>query len=410
VLTLRTSFLGRLNRVTCFLPHFRSFLRTVALVAAFLACGSCEAAESSRAGLPPALSNAEARLIEAVQRGESLDLIDAALIASGVTESAPRERWLRVRDARYAVMDLPAIARLPANHRPAAILAGLHREILAGKFHPSATLLQDTLATGNYNCVTATILYHDLCARCDVPAEIVAQSGHVHSRLPGPPSEEIETTRRDWFTREAEPPPAAAKIKSASITVCRVISPTQLLGRVYYNRALAALERQQFAPAIDLLHLSLALDAHDRDARENLLAGFNNWALALSEAGDHAAAAEKITAGLAFDGNYQPLRVNELHVHQQWVAALCQRADYAGAVALLETGRTRRPEAPLFTAGQKPVFEAWLRDCTARGDAATAAQVLEQARQRLGTNVSFTLEARPTQRPSTTGPSAAGMK
>jgi hypothetical protein len=295
-----------------------------------------------------------------------------------------------VRDGRYAALDLQGIFHLPVNHRPAAILAGLHREILAGRFRPTATLMHDTLATGDYNCVTATILFHDVCTRCGVPAEIVAQSGHVHSRIVGSPSEDVETTRRDWFTRDT----SATSQPKTQVGSCRVISPTQLLGRVYYNRALGALERQQFAAAIDLLRMSLALDEHDRDARENLLAGLNNWALALCEAGDHAAAAEKIAAGLAFDARYQPLRVNDLHVHQQWVSALCQRADYAQAVTLLEAGRSRRPEAALFSAGQKPVFEAWLKDCTARGDSAAAAEVLRQAKQHLGDAI-LTLEARP---------------
>jgi hypothetical protein len=353
------------------------------------------AAESFSVDSVASLSPAEHELLSVTRRGEtnSFDLINGALIASGVTEASARQRWLRVRDARYSSIDLPAIARLPIAQRPAAILAGLHREILAGGFRPSATLIHETLATGDYNCVTATILFHDLCLRCGVPAEIIAQSGHVSSRLVGPPSEEVETTRRDWFTREPEQ--ATSAHKPAPITIRRVISPSQLLGRVYYNRALAALEQRKFAAAIDLLCVSLTLDEHDHDARENLLAGLNNWALALCETGDHAAAAERIAAGLALDATYQPLRVNELHVHQQWVAELCQRANYAQAVALLEAGRTRRPEAPLFTAGQKAVFEAWLRDCTTRGDTATAAQVLHQAKRHLGAGANIILEARP---------------
>jgi hypothetical protein len=343
----------------------------------------------------PAIHSSEAELLADARDGElQLDLIEAALISSGVTDRSERARLLRVRDAHYAEIDLTAIARLPLRKRAPALLAGLHREILRGKFRPTATLIQDTLTGGDFNCVTATILFHDLCQRCNVPVEIVAQSGHVTSRLKTIPQEEIETTRPDWFTR----PEADVVIRSAapsSSETKRVISPTELLGRVYYNRALAALEQKQFAKAIELLQLSLALDPRDHDARENLLAGLNNWALALCDSRDYLAAAECISRGLQLQASHAQLRSNDLHVHQKWVAHLCEQQDFSQAIEILEAGRSRRPEAALFSAGQRAVYEAWLKRCISSGDATTAAKILRESHQKFGPQAKLTLEARP---------------
>lgn len=356
-------------------------------------------ARNSHSLPPPQVSRIESRLLADARDGElrQFDLIEAAIIASGVTDDAERARWLRVRDARYAAMDLPAIAHLPTEHRPAAVLGALHREILAGKFQASATLLPATLATGDFNCVTATVLYFDLCSRAGVPVAIVAQSGHVNCRLLGPPANEVEPTRRDWFTREWN----ETRLPEARSTEARqVISPVELLGRIYYNRALAELEKREFSTAISLLQVSIELDEADRDAQENLRAALNNWALALCEQGQYAAAVERIEMGLKLDSHYPMLLTNELHVHQQWALHLCRQGDFAGAIRVLEAGSRRQPEAPLFVTGKKSVFEMWVKACAAKGDTAAAAQVLRQAQAMLGPQSRVTLEAKPVMRVS----------
>lgn len=353
------------------------------------------AGEQSWGETLPAIHAAEAELLADARDGQlQLDFIEAALISSGVTDRQQRAHWLQVRDARYVALDLAAVVRLPARKRAPELLARLHREILTGEFRPTATLVHETLSQGDFNCVTATILFHDLCHRCQVPAEIVAQSGHVSSRLVSAADEEIETTRADWFQRDVviKSPLSPATEKK------RVITPAELLGRVYYNRALATLEQKQFGKAIELLQLSVALDPNDRDAQENVLAGLNNWALALCDAHDYAAAAEHIATGLARQATHAQLRSNDLHVHQKWVAQLCEQRDYAQAIQVLEAGRSRRPEASLFTAGQRAVYEAWLKESITQGDASTAAQILRESQRKFGPQAKLSLEARPAAR------------
>ena len=348
---------------------------------------------------------AEVELLEDVDDGhlQRFEFVDAAFIAGGLTDPRSRAELLRRRDELYAAIDFSAIRKLPNQERPTAVLGALHVHILRGKFRPTATLVQETLTTGDFNCVTATILFFDICSRANVSVEIIAKSGHVCSRLVNSDCE-IETTRfvagnarYDSRTQEEVVRQMVSNLEArrAGKIVSRGITPSELLGRIYYNRALAALERQEFAAAVRLLEHSLTCDPQDRDALENLLAGYNNWALALCERSDYSAAAERIAKGLAHGASYQPLRSNDLHVHQKWVAHLCREAEFSRALQVLEAGKVRRPEAPLFASGQRVVYEAWLKHCVASGDSVEAARVLRQAQQQLGPQANFTLEARP---------------
>jgi Tfp pilus assembly protein PilF len=362
-------------------------------------------ARSSRSLPEPRLEPIEELLLADARDGElrQFDMVEAALVASGATSDEELARWLRVRDARYAAVDLRQITRLPLTHRPAAVLSALHREILAGRFHPTATLLPQTLASGDFNCVTATVLYYDLCSRVGVPVEIVAQSGHVNCRLVGPPQQDVEATRRDWFERSLTERASLSQGTPAGVSADasrRVITPVHLLGRIYYNRALADLEQKDFSAAISRLQVSLQLDPSDRDAQENLLAALNNWALALCEQQEFASAVERIDMGLKRNPRYQTLLTNDLHVHQQWALHLCREGSFAEAVQVLEAGSQRQPQAPLFTLGQKSVFELWLKSCISRGDSTAAAQVLRQAQLKLGPQASLSLEASPVMRDS----------
>ena len=331
--------------------------------------------------------SAEQQLLADIRSGQlrRFEFIEAALIAGGMHDAQARAAALQLRDENYQALDLPAIAQLPENQRPAVLLRRLHRHILTGSFQPTATLVQQTLATGDFNCVTATILYHDLCQRVGIDVEIIAQSGHVCSRLTNSRAE-IETTRGDWFTN--------VELRSSEQSR-QAISTTALLGRIYYNRALAKLEKKEFAAAIELLEKSLACDPRDHDAQENLLAGLNNWSLTLCEQGDHQAALKQVARGLALRADYQPLLSNDLHVHQQWVTQLCREREYEQALQVLAAGKSRRPTAPLFASGERAVYEAWLKRCNEQGDTATAAQVLRRAQEQLGPNLKLSVEARP---------------
>jgi hypothetical protein len=234
------------------------------------------------------------------------DLLSACLVAGGVTGADE----LRVRRARVAAALDAANLRLSAaadvQDRAAALHGELHRTILTGRYDKHASDVVHTVASGDYNCLTATTLYAELCRRAGVPLEIWAQPGHV-SCLVGTPPLRVEAAVRQF--------PCASHVAAGSLA--RRITPIQLAGRFAYNRGIELLERREFEPGIAAIRLACQLDPHDADARANLLAGLNNWALALAEQDQPAAAAALIARGLAIDPHFAPLVANQRYVAER---------------------------------------------------------------------------------------------
>jgi tetratricopeptide (TPR) repeat protein len=332
----------------------------------------------------------EARLLADAADGrlDEIGLLDAAAIAGGIASEAELTAARRRLDALWLEVGEPLVDKLPAGDRPRAILSALHRLVLTGKYKAECTEVQRTLDSGDYNCVTATVLYLELCRRHGLTGAAVAIPAHVYCRLQGQREQDIQTTCQDWFeVAEQNRNPAdnvLAKQIAAQATPPRALSDVELLGKVYYNRGVSQLEAQQYGAAIALLKISLALDPKDEPARNNLLAAHNNWALALCDAGDFAAAADKLAAGRAVDAQYGPLQTNDLYVHQKWVLDLCERGRYSTAVEVLEEGFQRRPDAALFDGGRYAVYGMWSRTLLEDNRIDEAVAVLDSARRRYG--------------------------
>jgi tetratricopeptide (TPR) repeat protein len=230
---------------------------------------------------------------------DRFDLPSACLIASGVGG----QRELAELQSRLAValgsIELAA-SDAPAGEQARAILRQLHERILTGKYDDQATDLRRALIGGDYNCLSALVLYVELCRRADVPLVIRSQPGHVYCELSR--EQRIEPASRTWLDAQTSALEAAAS---------RAITPVQLVGKVYYNRGITQLERCEFAAGIESLEHACRLDRLDADARTNRLAGLNNWALALVEEGNTSAAAALIARGLTIDPHFAPLVANE---------------------------------------------------------------------------------------------------
>jgi tetratricopeptide (TPR) repeat protein len=220
-------------------------------------------------------------------------------------------------------------------------------------------------------------LYCFLCTEADLEPRIIATRQHVYVRLGSQHGWEVETTCRKWFDHEQSTPISHGRDRQAR----REISQTQLLGKIYYNRAVQQLAEDRYAEAIELLEKSLRLDPDDAPARENLLAAINNWSLAEVRHERFPHAAQLLARGRELDSSYGPFQVNDLHVHQRWILALCRQNRFGEALELLEAGYGRRPEAPVFDEGRLAVYRLWAEHLLAT-DPARACEVLAEARRR----------------------------
>ena len=209
-------------------------------------------------------------------------------------------------DAALDEARIPLRSQTDVQTRAAALHAELHRTILTGRYDKHASDLSHSIASGDYNCLTATALYVELCRRAGVPLEIWAQPGHVFC-LVGTPPLRVEAAVGQFPCTNL----------FAAHSLARRITPIQLAARFAYNRGIELLERREFEPGIAALRLACQLDPEDADARSNLLAGLNNWALALAEQDQPAAAAALIARGLAIDPHFAPLVANERYLAER---------------------------------------------------------------------------------------------
>jgi tetratricopeptide (TPR) repeat protein len=225
------------------------------------------------------------------------DFISAGLIAGGVTDGRELARWMSI----YGELRLAALASLKGsslNERLAAMKSALHERILVGRYMASASDLRTTIARGDYNCLTALAIHWDLCNHVGLSLEICSQPGHVNLRL----VEGIEIE-----------PSAGRRLADSASRACesRRLTPIELLGKFYYNRGVDKLRDGRFAEGLALLETSLQLDPADRDARENLLAGLNNWAVEHCRQRRYDLAAPLIERGLSMEPAFAPLVANE---------------------------------------------------------------------------------------------------
>ena len=297
--------------------------------------------------LPPAPLPAPREPVTATPAAQD-GLVQAALLAGETRDSQALARCQQHFDhlARQLQRMLPPKAS--ERDKLAAVFDFLHQEVLTGRYRKETSEVEVALTGGDYNCVSATILFVALAERVGLKPQIWHAPGHVYCRFAGPEPLEIETTCRDWLSASRQMPVRTGQ---------RQISHGQLVGKIDYNRGILLLEQRRFGAALAALRRSVQADPGDRDARENLLAGLNNAALAECSAGHFAAAAELLAEGRAIDSQYAPLLVNDVHLHQKWVLHLCSTGEFNAAIELLEQGQARRPEVPLFSHGQQVVAQ-----------------------------------------------------
>ena len=262
-------------------------------------------------------------------------------------------------------------------NRVHAVFDGLHQQFLHGDYRADYSQLHRTLDDGHFNCVTATILFRYLCERCDVRSEIIASPNHVLCRVPDDENQLIETTCPECHSASADQR-FEHHSQMALSTSLRVISDVELVGKVFYNRGVAALESKQYSQAATLLVLARQFDRADAAARENLLGTLNNWALASCDVGDFETASHLIARGLAIDKTYAPLNSNDLHIHQQWVKSLCSQQQFAQAIEVLDTVIARHPDAKSFLEGRMGVYGKWSEALFIQGRFAAAWSVLDR--------------------------------
>ncbi len=261
---------------------------------------------------------------------DDFDFLTAALIASGV-ESPSRRQMLRDQFDRWWRERSIELQRIREPREQARVLLhALHSDIFRGQYYAACAHVDQTLTQGHFNCVTATVLFHEAALRLGLPDRIVSVPGHVFNRLVFPrQSIDVQTTSSTWLDPQA-PRPAVPEGPE------RWLTEVQLIGKLYYNRGVARLAQHRYRASAQLFRTALAWDPQDQSASQNLLAALNNGALAAAERHRYFEALGLLREGLQFDPQFQPLEANYRHIAEAGVKELLAQARPDAARQLLQ--------------------------------------------------------------------------
>jgi tetratricopeptide (TPR) repeat protein len=286
---------------------------------------------------------------------QRFSLLEAALIASGVdTTTALKNHTEYFSAIRQRSFELPE-DQVPDTVRDArAILDWLHRHVLIGNYQPACTEIDRTLETGDFNCVTSTILYRCLADAHGVTVETLNEPDHVFCRVPGSPPVMVQTTSPAGVIDRAsiDGPPPTESSSNAPLSAVRVLSDVQLVAKIYYNRGVLLLENNAYAAALPWLMRATQLDAEDAAARSNLLACLNNWALYETHAGDFSSALQLLEQGKMIAPDYAAFYHNEVYVYYSWARHLSAQQRFAEALEVLDEAAARYPTVQVFARGR----------------------------------------------------------
>lgn len=344
-----------------------------ALLSAGLATGPSAPVKSV-----PAPKGLEKKLIADAQDGklDTVSLLDAALIASGVADADVATEAKRVR------LNLaPAIARAKtrstARERGDALLRALH-ETLFRTYAIGATEIDGAVRTGEYNCLSSAVLYVVAAEGLVDDARAMVSRHHAFARVivDGKPVD-VETTTPMGFGADRKKlmtPEFVRRIAGRDTTPAEMLADLQspeelpllsLVAGVYSNRAVGLAARGDLATA------TIALDRAARLASGGLKSRAAAWragvlndgALALADEGRLADA--RLLLEIALEGTEGETRrlvaQNLAVIHLQMADAALAKKDWTGALAAVD-GATK--------VGARPEDTAQLR---ARANAALAA-------------------------------------
>jgi len=331
------------------------------------------------------ISPMEKRVLDDAADGQwdHFDLLSASLIVEGVCDSK--------RIAGYdAQLDRIAdMIREKAQKNPRIkdnkeeltklIFETLHNELLTGAYDIEDTNPAIAFEKGNYNCVSATVLFNSLAKKSGLDVCGLEMSGHVLSRAKyGDRVADLETTCPNWFSlKNARERQLATQSKiGGGVTVqaakpltdgktdelvqntrkTREITDVQLVAAIYYNQGYDHWQANRLPEAAVATAKALLLDPENENAWGNLIGAINNIALGFSmEQKRHNVAAGLLDQIELIDPNFKDLKLNQYYVYSPWIKELVSAGQIADAKTVYDYAAKRLPNEPRMKSLEKMI-------------------------------------------------------
>jgi tetratricopeptide (TPR) repeat protein len=279
-------------------------------------------------------------------RLDSHSFAEAALIASGVVDSDRRKAYLAQLDGLEAAARKELPDSLPAAARGEKLLQFLHAGPMKKGYSTKQSFLSVLLDSGQFNCVSATVLYNVMAKRLELDARAALVTLHVYSVLEVDGKLiDVETTNRRGF--QPRDPQVLAELEKTTGqkrgSNRTLVGELGLLAVVYANHGVDEAQAGRHYEAALAQFGALALDASNPTARQNAKAAWSNWTLALKKQGEHEKALRVAALGLELAPDNSILGLNRNAVWADWLSSVQAREGEASARALAGTLLARHP-------------------------------------------------------------------
>ena len=297
---------------------------------------------------------------------DHFDLLSASLIVEGVCDSAKIAGYEKRLDRIAKLIREKAQKNSNVNDNKEElaklIFDTLHTELLTGTYNIENTNPAVSFETGNYNCVSATVLFNSLAQKSGLNVCGLEMSGHVLSRAKyGDSVTDLETTCPNWFSRNAKEKQNATQSRIGGVTVqaakpltagktdeivriSREITDVQLVAAIYYNQGYDHWQANRLPEATVATAKALLLDPENENAWGNLIGAINNIALGFSmEQKRHDIAAGLLDQIELIDPNFKDLKSNQYHVYSPWVKELVSAGQIDDAKIVYDYASKRLP-------------------------------------------------------------------
>ncbi|MDR3182178.1 MAG: hypothetical protein LBT89_04520 [Planctomycetaceae bacterium] len=315
-------------------------------------------------------------------RWNHFDLFRAALIVEGIRDPELIKKY----EDRLNRLVAEIKAKLQINNTltpqvlTKELFEAMHREILTKDYSIDCTEVGKVMATGHFNCVSATVLFNCLAEKAGLDVYALEMPGHALSRVKfGGNAMDLETTCPTWFalksnaerfnatmlragpqaapvnpqtgnnaagnTEEAAPLKPIENLEDLARGL-REISPVQLTATIYYNIGVDKHAQKQFAEAAAANVKAMYLDPENQTAWGNLMAAINNWSLELTSVKGEERfdiAAILLDQGLTLDPSYKNFKTNQLHVFYHWIYGLAMKRRFSDARTVFQFADVRLP-------------------------------------------------------------------
>jgi tetratricopeptide (TPR) repeat protein len=311
------------------------------------------------------ITDDEAELFADVKEGrfQKKSFAEAALLASGVTDRAKRQTYLKQIDqlaeaAKKAIAD----AKTP-QAKGEKLLKWLHAGPMAKGYETHQTNLEVVLDSGKFNCVSSATLYNILAIRLGLDLRAIEVPDHAFSILyDGTKHADIETTTDAGFNPERDPE-AQKRFKEKTGLVYladshpdqrREVREAGLAAIIYYNRGVELTEQKRFHEALLMYFRAMSLDAEFASAVKNALAVLANWSGGLAQEKKFDEALMVLAVGVNLAPKDATLLHNRKVVWTEWADS---ETEADGALKILRRAAAEVPvELGYFRAQESWVF------------------------------------------------------